>query len=358
MIEGEEKERIKHEVENILSEEFSDRRKMRVMEHSDRLNFSCPYCGDSAEDPMKKRGNLFLDTGYYHCFNDGCGKHVHVLKFLRQHGKSTNDTSFTFRVMNSVDKGSGGKRFSGNVQRYVGAFAALDSMAVPVDDFMKSKGLIRIGDSPKLRSRLDSECLYADETRQAFSPRNGSIFYLNVNSEGNVVGYQEKPFASKGRARFFSAGLKRLLQEMSMPVDVDEGQDLDRLDQLSNVFNILVTDFSSPFYIFEGPSDALLLSNTVGKQGIMKGVDLGKERSMYVFDYEKEALKIMRDMAKKGYSVFEWTAFLRDHSLKKNRKWDLRDLFKEARSRNDKEMVSESNLRSYFTQKSLDIVHV
>lgn len=358
MIEGDEKDKIKKEIEVILDKEFSEAARKRVFEYPDRLNFSCPYCGDSFKDPMKKRGNLYLDSGFYHCYNDGCEVHPHALKLLRDFGRSVDDPSFTFRVMNSVDKEKGKRGFTGKVQQYVGAFAALDSFAIPAEDFLKKHGLMRIGDSPKLKSRFDPQCLYIDDVRQAFSPKNDALFYLNVNAEGNVVGYQQKPLGPNARIRFYTAGLKMLLGDMDKEVTTDGEYDLERLDYLSNIFNVLLVDFSSPFYITEGPSDALLLRNSIAKQGVGKGVNLGKERGMYLFDYEKEALEQMRGMAKDGYSVFEWSKYLDDHKVSKKKDLDLRDIFKIALEREDAEMINEPIIRSYFTETSMDVLYV
>ena len=49
---------------------------------SDKLNFACPYCGDSERDPNKKRGNLYLSTQTYKCFNDGCAVWIKLEKFI------------------------------------------------------------------------------------------------------------------------------------------------------------------------------------------------------------------------------------------------------------------------------------
>ena len=55
----------------------------------DKLNFACPYCGDSEKDHTKKRGNLYLSTNAYKCFNDGCltwvPLHVFISKYSSEY---------------------------------------------------------------------------------------------------------------------------------------------------------------------------------------------------------------------------------------------------------------------------------
>ena len=52
---------IKTILQNILNKEFSVVSKRKISDFHDRLNFACPYCGDS-KNAYKKRGNLrFID---------------------------------------------------------------------------------------------------------------------------------------------------------------------------------------------------------------------------------------------------------------------------------------------------------
>ena len=74
------KERIISLLQPILDHRFpSDNAKRAIRPHTDRITFSCPYCGDSMQSSWKQRGNLIL-TGkhkhHYKCFNCGTYKGV------------------------------------------------------------------------------------------------------------------------------------------------------------------------------------------------------------------------------------------------------------------------------------------
>ena len=70
-------------VADILKRAFPGNRfKQHINEDDDKLNFACPYCGDSENDASKKRGNIFLKTGTYKCFNDGCLTFTKLPKFV------------------------------------------------------------------------------------------------------------------------------------------------------------------------------------------------------------------------------------------------------------------------------------
>ena len=76
--------KIQDFVQDVLGLRFNgDHHKTQInSEDSDKLNFACPYCGDSEKDPTKKRGNLYLTTQSYKCFNDGCLTWVPLNKFI------------------------------------------------------------------------------------------------------------------------------------------------------------------------------------------------------------------------------------------------------------------------------------
>ena len=48
-------------VQKILNKEFANQNKRRFVDYHDRLNFSCPYCGDSHKNQYAKRGNLYFN---------------------------------------------------------------------------------------------------------------------------------------------------------------------------------------------------------------------------------------------------------------------------------------------------------
>ena len=89
--------RIEGLIEDILSKEFPrEPSKQKIYRAGNRLNFSCPYCGDS-RDGRKKRGNFYLDTLSYKCYNGGCGIFKDLYSMLK-------DFSFIDKV-NQDEKG-------------------------------------------------------------------------------------------------------------------------------------------------------------------------------------------------------------------------------------------------------------
>ena len=69
------KEYIKGLVQKILSKEFANVNKRKIVDYVDRFNIACPYCGDS-KNVYKKRGNLYLNRLMFVCFN--CDKRTNL----------------------------------------------------------------------------------------------------------------------------------------------------------------------------------------------------------------------------------------------------------------------------------------
>jgi predicted RNA-binding Zn-ribbon protein involved in translation (DUF1610 family) len=70
-------------VKSVLVARFpgiTDKQSFEIGEN--RLNFACPFCGDSKIKASKKRGHLYLETNTYKCFNDGCMKWVSLAEFV------------------------------------------------------------------------------------------------------------------------------------------------------------------------------------------------------------------------------------------------------------------------------------
>ena len=60
---------IKSVVQKILNKEFANSYKRTIKPYEDRINFACPYCGDSHNNVRSKRGNIWFNKLIYVCFN-------------------------------------------------------------------------------------------------------------------------------------------------------------------------------------------------------------------------------------------------------------------------------------------------
>jgi len=73
------KDYIKNIIQVVLDKEFTNSQKRKINDYDSRFNCACPYCQDSSKDMYAKRGNLYLSSLLYICFN--CGKTTSFDKF-------------------------------------------------------------------------------------------------------------------------------------------------------------------------------------------------------------------------------------------------------------------------------------
>jgi len=57
---------IQHRLQEIIP---------KIVKNNNRWNFKCPICGDSKKSKRKMRGNFYVQTNSYYCFNEGCVSH-------------------------------------------------------------------------------------------------------------------------------------------------------------------------------------------------------------------------------------------------------------------------------------------
>jgi predicted RNA-binding Zn-ribbon protein involved in translation (DUF1610 family) len=63
-------EEVKSLVSKVLEKSFTgNHSKQKIYISTNRLNFSCPYCGDSHKNNHAKRGNLYYNRLIFICFN-------------------------------------------------------------------------------------------------------------------------------------------------------------------------------------------------------------------------------------------------------------------------------------------------
>ena len=69
------KDYLKTKILEVLKIAHVDSRKLKIIEHSDRLQYSCPICMDSMKNPGTSRGmrgTLYFKNLSHICFNEGC----------------------------------------------------------------------------------------------------------------------------------------------------------------------------------------------------------------------------------------------------------------------------------------------
>jgi len=345
-------------------------------EDDDKLNFACPYCGDSENDSGKKRGNLYIKTATYKCFNDGCLKFVKLPKFLT-------DFAIKYSLQIPVISAEAGKT---KVETGTKRGSLIEFLMNPkvkdilinfkqlADRFFLTPCHEAPADSPigiYVRSRNLME-LPAFEKSCYFDSRHDKMYIFNLDlRSGRVLGlsirrisddYSGPKYDIKNYSQFIKNGLIPAADESTIT----------KIDIINSYFNILNIKFNQPIIVLEGQIDAMFLSNSIATTGVTKsknilGTLISKRNARILFDNDqagkKETFKLLQD----GYQVFMWSKLIMDlrrqypnERNKVNAIKDINNLYNFYVDMGDKQSYDEFNklIMGYFSESIFDLIFV
>lgn len=370
--------KIQDFVQDVLSLRFNgDHHKTQInSEDSDKLNFACPYCGDSEKDPTKKRGNLYLTTQSYKCFNDGCLTWVPLNKFISTFAlkyslnlPSMEDRKESRRPVRQETKRGFLIEFLMNpkVKNSLVDFSSLQSrffltpckdapIDSPVYQYLSSRNIFNL-------PSFEQTCYYDNRMDKIY------IFNLDLRS-GKVLGVSLRridggsgpKYNIRNYSEFKKTGLIR-------EVDADV---ISKIDAINNYFNILNINFSYPVIVTEGQIDAMFLRNSIATTGVTKskallGTLLSKNNALILFDNDKAGKTESMKLIKNGYKVFMWANLIDDLKAKYPKSIkdilnikDVNDLFNFYKSLDPDISFDQFNdtISKYFTESIYDMIGI
>lgn len=365
-------------VRDVLTKRFDgDHHKTQINEDdSTKLNFACPYCGDSEKDPTKKRGNLYYSTQSYKCFNDGCLMWVPLNKFISTFAlkyslsvPALKEQKKTTRPLKRETKRGELIQFLMNpkVKSSLLDFSYIQSrfMLIPckdapegsvVLDYIKSRNLIGL-------PSFEQTCYYDGLMNKIY------IFNLDLRS-GKVLGVSIRKIDDSPGPKYKIRNYSEFRKTHIIPKMDDDV--IYKIDAINNYFNILNINFSQPVIVTEGQIDAMFLRNAIATTGVTKsksllGTLLSKNNAFILFDNDKagrtEAIKLI----KVGYKVFMWSNLIDDLKAKHPnsikdiiRIKDINDLYNFQNKMDDStDFESFNNMISqYFSESIYDLIGI
>ena len=343
---------IKNKIQEILNKKFANdsyiKRKIDV--YHDRLNFSCPYCNDSRTDVRKKRGNLYLDSLKFFCFN--CSHSAGINRFLSDFNEelSNEDKIAVHEIQQNAKKFE--KRVSSSQSSM--SMTLLDKLAIPKDILFRQLGIISPYKDVTASNYLKSRMINIKDWKYfAYNPLTKELYILNTSPLDRVIGFQIRQLDPKSRKQRYTSSrltkiysdvfnkdingiVERLLLKESLGqkyIDEEDGVEniVANLDRLSGIFNIMNVNLSQPLTIMEGPIDSLAIANSIALQSAAKHLDGffdEVENVRYLFDNDKTGKEMSLKKMKNHKKVFLWGQYLDMIKSKTNIK-DINDLQKQ-----------------------------
>jgi hypothetical protein len=336
--------KVQSSLQDILNDRHSDWERKKIEPKHGRLNFACPYCGDSSNDSRKKRGNIYLNDGlYFKCYN--CGKYRRIQGFLRDFKISLEADEIV--LVRELEKKSETLRKSLDPSIFLNQENlmewAIDREMIEAKNRLVPLDRKRIQVYLQKRLQPDMQKFSWNEEREQLY-----IFHLIPNTN-KVLGYQIRNF--KAQPKYLTFKLSKIYEDLGLDVP-DEVLDI---DDISTTFGILQLDLGKPVTIFEGPLDSFLYRNSAAtcSSNIDFPIALGNLR--YMYDYDRAGKEAAMKKASQGRPVFLWKKLLTDLGiLDLNKKMDLTDLLVLCKRKS----LKLPKLSNYFSRDRYDIYDI
>ena len=364
-------ETIKEKLQLILNRSFKTPYRRKIDVYHDRLNICCPICGDSATDNRKKRGNLYLNSLSYHCYN--CGAHYGINSLLKRFGEelSVDEKVVVHEIQQSAAKFE--RKSSTHHSSMI--FEILSKLAVPKSIFFKVNNLITPYKNKFCSSYLNDRKIDIRCWKYfAFNEKTKELYIMNIDCDDRIIGYQirqldknskKSRYLTKSMSRMYndmfgrqlSVIIEKLLSKIEHGMKFIEEEDgieniVASVDRLSGLFNIMNINPNTPLTIVEGPIDSMAIDNCIALQGATKMNNYfdNVNNVRYLFDNDKEGMKHSIKKLREHKSVFLWQKYLNDIGTHEKIK-DINDL---QRTGNFKLDVFEK----CFSDDELDVLMV
>jgi len=342
-------DKIIESVSRILLHRFNAGPKTEIKETEYSYNIACPYCLDSAKRDSKRRGHLYKDSLAFHCYN--CGIHRSIFDFLKDFGELN---KLSFEEMDNIDAVFKSNIAAQNtIKNSVNVNAIFDNQLINQYAFSYN----HIKDFYKLvnvKGTIAEKYLLQRGQRNLdihlYDPVKNSVWILNTTKTNKIIGAQIRTLSKSTQIeKYYTKSLKKIYSDQGMLV-TDE---ISQLNKISLIFNILHVDFSQPIKVLEGPFDANLLSNSIATLGLLKTLPFYFDSMVFIFDHDKAGTRKALEFINKGYKVFLWDKFLKDHQkLAKTfkEKIDITDIIVNAK----KYSLPINSLNNYYSADIYD----
>lgn len=332
-------------VQSILNKRFDDRNKHHIKIHTNRINFACPYCGDSMKNSNKKRGNIILEgkhSGFYKCFN--CSVFKTVTSFFSDY-----KVSLDLDIIDYISNHLGDLRSSFSEKYDISLLLdieLIEKYAIDRQELIKKFMLVEIIDSP-VRSWLRSRLQFQEE-KFLYNPAKNYLLILNLTPSGKILGFQKRGFNLKSyEPKYLTYKLSKISEGFKM------GKIPEEFDSISVLFNITLLNFNMPITLFEGGMDSFLFKNSIALSGVNKifPIDIPIR---YWFDKDLTGVNQAIKKLENKQPVFLWERFIRDYNIPYSKKLDLNDILIYFKKNNIKTPLFEN----YFSDDPLDLIDI
>lgn len=341
-----------------------------------KINFACPVCGDSEKKKSKRRGNIYLESNTYKCYNDGCMVFMEIEKFIAKYchayGLMPPDVFMSGALQANV-KSKKGKSLLGFLMN-----DSLKDKLIDLDYFTNRFSLTKMNDFNiksttvnYIKSRFlnesfnFSECCYHDREMT-------KIYIFNKdNISDKILGYSVRSadpnyYGPKYKMMNYSE-INRDVCKLNMNED-----ELNEIDTLNNIFNVLNINHNKEMTICEGQFDSMFIHNCLACTGVGKIYDTiemitSTSNKRILLDNDSAGKKETIKLLQRGEHVFLWSKLINDMKhdfpndiVRVKKITDVNALYQFLKRVNLSYSIKEFNstIDKYFSNSMFDVIYV
>jgi len=345
-------DRVKAVVQASLQKFFgNDPQRLKIYQAGSRLNFCCPFCGDS-KDARKKRGNLYLDTLTYKCYNGGCGVFRNLNQFLRDFDTHSLLSMEEVSEIAEISRSSVARK---KIRNSIDFFFTENykDVLIPRDLFKARLELQEVKGTFAEKWILNRN--HSPDSKFLWDPKRKNLYLLNLTGDDNfILGIQIRPIVKKSSSKYFTYKLSGIYKNLFNEKNPDIISKAEEVDPISSVFGFSTVDLDAMITTFEGPMDAWLCPNSIALCSINNQFPFDVTNKRWFLDGDEAGRRKSRELLDKGEQVFLWGKFLKENSFPERDKWDLNDVVNYLRSTGNK----IKRLDNYFSADKWDIIEI
>jgi len=346
-------DRVKGIISSALLKFFgNESQRLIIYQGGNRLNFCCPYCGDSS-DPKKKRGNLYLDTLTYKCYNGGCGVFKNLNQFTRDFDIQSMLSSDEISEIAEISRNSTIRKKIRNSLDYFFTENYKDVL-IDREEFKERLGLTELKGTYGENWLMERN--HIPDSKFLWDPERRNLYLLNLSGdETKIIGLQIRPVVKKGGgSKYYTYKLSGIYKNLLNVKDNEIIRKAEEVDPISSVFGFSTVDLDSMITTFEGPLDAWLCPNAIALCSINNPFPFDVTNKRWLLDGDSVGRKKSREFLEKGEEVFLWGRFIKECELPERDKWDLNDVVNYVRSTGKK----IKRLDNFFSSDKWDIIDI
>lgn len=285
------------------------------------LRFHCPYCGDTDSVRKTPRGNLYMKSRTFRCFNDGCfmftSLEQFILKFSEKYGIDISDVDLSSVHAEETTNDYYNRLIltkDNNIYDYMDDMGLLSKL--PHIDQLKFTLSLRdvntVSQKSKVFEFLNNRSAYSIpnlNTRVYADNLDNKIYIMNIDDFTNKV--LSMAVRSVERKSYIIQVFSDFNKYIN--IDTDNIEQTEFLDMISSYYNIMNVDLTKDMNVTEGQFDSMFINNHMALQGVSKLAFLlnhvKSDKINILFDRDKGGYQSLAKTIDK-YGIFMWTLLI------------------------------------------------